>query len=301
MIKSALLITFVPMLMLTIIFYSLWILMALNYSYYKSQGLIIVEPSQETFLLYVFKSQIDYLPYIGLFFIGVFFLGMTMAYLVLRPFNQLQSMCRDMTNHEIKHNNLEGLNSQKLIIRLGYFLSDFVSAKRAGKRVVLPDFLEQVKGPTMDWVFYFQFLCFMIIFTVITVTSINYFTYLLYEDLTQVALSFFNKVPKGVDTFLTTQSEIIDLIILVPSLICCIAYALIARFLIMNVEGITYAFIRDVRDIVNGNIAKRIRPRTYDPGINAAESLNELFDQLYPQTKKLENEIKDSIPYPSPI
>jgi len=275
--------------------------MALNYSYYKSQGLIIIEPSQETFLLYIFKSQIDYLPYIGLFFIGVFFLGMFMAFLVLRPFNELQLMCKSMTTHEIKHSNLEGLNSQKLIIRLGYFLSDFISARREGKKVAMPDSLDQVKGPTMDWVFYFQFLCFMIIFTVISVTSINYFTYLLYEDLTQVALSFFNKVPKGIDTFLLTQTEIIDLIILVPSLICCISYALIARFLIMNVEGVTYAFIRDVRDVVNGNTSRRIRPRTYDPGMNAAESLNEVFDQLYPQPKNADYEIKEGIPFPAPI
>lgn len=301
MIKAALLITGVPALMLGVIVYSLWLLLAINHSYFKSAGLVIIEPSQETFLFYILKSQIDYLPYLGLFFIGVFFLGLLMAYFVLRPFNEIQVMCQEILEGKVHQDKLEGLNSQKMIIRLGHFLCDFVIAKKSGKSIPVPEVLEKVKGPTMDWVFYFQFLCMMIILTVITVTSINFFTTILFENVTQVALEFFKKPPKGMDTFILSQAEVINLIILVPSLISCILYAFIARVLIHKVEGVTFAYIRDVRDVAHGQIVRRIRPRADDPGKNAAESINLVLDSLYPQPKKQEIEETDSLPYPSPI
>ncbi len=301
MIKSAFLITFVPLLMLALICYSLWLLMAINYSYFKAAGLEIAEPAQETFLLYILKSQIDYWPYLGLFFVVVFFLGLFMAYLVLRPFNQIQKMCQDILEGKAHKESLEGLNSQKMMIKLGHFLVDFVAARKSGKSIPVPDSLEKVNGPTMDWVFYFQFLCLMVILTVVTVTSINFFTAQLFEDITQVALGFFRKPPKGIETFLLSQSEIINLIILVPSLISCILYAFIARVLITKVEGVTYAYIRDVREVAHGQIVRRLRPRADDPGKNAAESINLVLDDLYPQPKKVEEEVIDSLPHPSPI
>jgi hypothetical protein len=301
MVKSALLITSVPLLMLGIILYSLWLLMAINHSYFRSAGLELVEPAQETFLLYVFKTQIDYLPYLGLFFIGVFFLGMMMAYMVLRPFNQVEEMCQEAIKGNFKDHKFQGLNNQKLIVRLGNFLCDYVRAKKAGNRISMPESLDKVKGPMMDWVFYFQFLCLMIFLTVITVTSINFFTLQLHEDTIGVALGFLQKQPKGLESFLTSQGEIIELIILVPSLISCVLYALIARLLITKVEGVTYAYVRDVRDVVNGQLSRRLRPRADDPGRNTADSINQLLEHLHPQPKAREVEEVDSLPHPSPI
>lgn len=295
MLKSALLITLVPLLMLGLIYFSLWLLMAVNFSYFKSVGLMIAGPAEEqTFIFYVLKSQIDYFPYLGLFFIGVFFLGLLQSYLVLRPFNEIQTMCEKMLRGETPRTPLGGLNSRNLIIKLGHYLTAYVSAKKSGKTIDFPNTLSTIKGPAMDWVFGFQFLCMMIFLTVITVSAINLFTTQLYSDLAEVALAFLNKPPKGIDTFIRSQSEIIDLIILVPSLGACVLYAFIARILISKVEGVTYAYIRDVRDLTQGQVTRRLKPRFGDPGKGAAAAVNGILDDLYPRPKKEEVESVDS-------
>jgi hypothetical protein len=287
--------------MIGIIAYSIWLQMSMNHSYFISLGLDIPEPSRENFLDYIFNPQLDYLFYVGPFLIGVFFIGLFMGHMVLRPFNQVEKMCQNVLGGVDKNYKYEGLNSQKLLIILGHFISDFVKGKKQGKTVSVPSSLEKVNGPVMDWVFYFQFLCMMIILTVITVTAISVFTAQLHQDVIQVALTFFKKPPKGIDVFLLSQNEIIDLIILVPSLISCVLYALIARLMINKVEGVTYAYIRDVKDVARGDTQRRIRPRADDPGRNAALAINSVLDELYPRPREEVKQEIDSIPFPSPI
>lgn len=283
--KTAFLITIVPVLMLLMVVYSIWLIMVMNHSFFVANGFPLSEESLADFFNYVFQSQIEYIPYIGLFLIVVFFVGIIVSHIILRPFHQLTQMCQDLKEgHDIK-TKVSGLEKQKLLIKLGYFLSDFSKAKKDNKAVSVPDDLKKVTGPIMDKVFYFQFLCVMFIISFITITSLYIFTYQLFDSVVVSGISMLKSSSsaagiKGMTYFFNSQENLIDYVIIIPSVISLILYLIIARLLISNIQSVTYAYVRDICDAASGQNSKRIRPRQDDPGKEAADAVNQVLDQI---------------------
>ena len=239
---------------------------------------------------YLLESQIDFIPYVGLFFITVFFIGLFLAYLILRPFYQLTEMCREIKSAKGERIKIVGLEKQKLLIKFGMFLCQYSEAQKNKKTIEIPNELK-VDRPTMDFVFYFQFFCIMSILTSITVGSIYIFTHQLHGSIIQAAYMVL-KAPKGMSLFISSQERVFDLIILVPSLISVALYAFIAKLMISRVQGVTYAYVRDICEIANGNTSRRLTPREEDPGRMAAEAVNEVLD-MYHSRKKPNTESQD--------
>jgi hypothetical protein len=280
--KTALLITLVPVLMMGLIIYSVWLLLSMNHSYFLASGFPIDSLTLEDFMSYLLESQMDYLPYLGLFFISVFFIGMFLAYLILRPFYQLMEMCQEIKNAKGERIKIIGLGNQKLLIKVGNFLCQYSDAKKNNKTVEIPDELKKVNGPGMDFVFYFQFFCIMSILTAITVTSIYVFTHQLHDSIIQAAFTIL-KAPKGMALFLSSQERVFELIVLLPSLISVVLYGFIARLIIFRIQGVTYAYVRDICEVASGNTARRLTPREEDPGRQAAQAVNEVLDMYHPR------------------
>lgn len=280
--KTAILVTMVPITMLGLIMFSLWLLTSLNHSYFIAHGLTVTGPSKETFILYLLRSQLDYLPYIALFLIAVFFLGLYLAQVALRPFNQLSMLCENVLRHDSRKLTFSGLNNKKLLVKTGYFLDDYAKSFRNKTRLVIPKEIMEVNGPMLDWVFYFQFSVVISILTFITVFSISFFTEQLHGEITSTALSLL-KAHKGMNTFISSQSSVLQSIVLVPSALSVVIYGLIARLTISKIEGVTFAYVRDIRDMAAGKPGLRLRHRSDDPGQVALESVNRLLDQLHPE------------------
>lgn len=280
--KTAILITLVPVLMMGLIVYSVWLLLSMNHSYFLANGFPLDSLTLEDFMSYLLESQLDYLPYLGLFFISVFFIGIFLAYLVLRPFYQLMEMCQEIKNAKGEKIKIIGLGNQKLLIKVGNFLCQYSDAQKNKKTCEIPDELKRVNGPAMDFVFYFQFFCIMSILTAITVTSIYVFTHQLHESIIQAAINIL-KAPKGIALFLSSQERVFELIVLVPSLISVLMYGLIARLIISRIQGVTYAYVRDICEVASGNTARRLTPREEDPGRQAAQAVNEVLDMYHPR------------------
>lgn len=299
--KTALLVTMVPVLMLGIIIYSVWLLVVFNHSYFISNGFTALEKSREDFMLYIMQSQIDYLPYVGLFFVVVFFLGVFLAYIVLRPFNQIMYMCDGLLTFSDTPVRVDGLNRQKIIIKLGQFLYDYHNAKKENKgSASLPKDLEDIKGPALDKVFYFQFVCIILILTAITVYSVSIFTGQLYDSIVETAVIML-KAPKGMALFMSSQKDIIELIVYVPCVISCILYALIGHLIIARIQGVTFAYVRDIKDVARGNISRRVFARVDDPGRQAADAINKVLDYLHPETVKHEPSEKQEVILGNPV
>lgn len=298
--KTAFLVTLVPVLMLGIIIYSVWLLVVFNHSYFIANGFTALDQSREDFMYFILQSQIDYIPYVFLFFVAVFFLGLFLAYIVLRPFNQIMYMCDGLLAFSDTPVKVDGLNRQKIIIKLGQFLYDYHNAKKDHKDASLPKDLEDIKGPALDKVFYFQFVCIILILTAITVFSVTLFTGQLYDSIVETAVIML-KAPKGMALFLSSQKDIIDLIVYVPCVISCILYALIGHLIISRIQGVTFAYVRDIKEVARGNIHRRVFSRVDDPGRQAAESINKVLDYLHPETVIKPRDEEISVPVGQPV
>jgi hypothetical protein len=287
--KTAFLVTAVPVLMIGVVIYSVWLLLVMNFSYFRSNGFPLDGQSLQDFTDYLLQSQIDYIPYVGLFIISVFFVGLFLAHITLRPFNQLIEMCHVLKESKGEKIRIVGLGKKKLLVKLGDFLCAYAEAKRNRGPISIPEDLVRLKGPAIDGVFYFQFFCIIMILLGVTVSSIYFFTTQLQEAIVQSAFTML-KAPKGMTTFISSQELVFDIIVLVPSVISLVSYFFIARMIITKVQGVTYAYVRDVCDVVRGNTMRRLSPRQEDPGKDAAHAVNEILDLIHPRPVKREDQ-----------
>ncbi len=281
--KTAFLITIVPALMLLMVVYSIWLIMVMNHSFFVANGFPLSDESLSDFFNYVFQSQIEYIPYIGIFLIVVFFVGVLVSHIILRPFHQLTKMCNELKEGSGIKTKISGLEKQQLLIKIGFFLGDIVKAKKQNTEVHVPDDLKKVTSPIMDKVFYFQFLCVMFIISFITITSLYIFTYQLFDSVVVSGIAMLKSSSsaagiKGMTYFFNSQESLINYVIMIPSVISILLYLIIARMLIQNIQGVTYAYVRDICDSASGENTKRIRPRQDDPGKEAADAVNQVLD-----------------------
>ena len=290
--KTAFLVTSVPILMIGIVIYSVWLMLVMNFSYFRANGFPLDGQNLQDFTNYLLQSQIEHIPYVALFIIGVFFVGLFLAYITLRPFNQLIEMCQVLKESKGERIRIVGLERKKLLVKLGNFLCQYAEAKRNRTTVSIPEDIDKLKGPAIDGVFYFQFFCIIFILMGVTVSSIYFFTSQLQESIIQSAMTML-KAPKGMATFLGSQEIVFDIIVFIPSLISFVAYLLISRVIIARVQGVTYAYVRDVCEVVRGNSQRRLTPRQDDPGKDAASAVNEILDILHPRPVKLEQSVPE--------
>jgi hypothetical protein len=289
--KTALLVTSVPILMIAIIIYSVWLMLIMNFSYFRANGFPLDSEYLQDFTDYLLKSQIDYIPYVGLFIVGVFFIGLFLAYITLRPFNQIIEMCQVIQEAKGEKVRIVGLGNKKLLIKMGEFLSQYSEAKKNQRNISVPEELERLKGPAVDGVFYFQFFCIIFILMGVAISSIYVFATQLQEEILRAGVTMLN-APRGMSTFLGSQSIVFDVIVIVPSVVSFVCYCFIARLIISRVQGVTYAYIRDICAIAKGNSLRRLNPREEDPGKDAAKAINEVLDRLHPKTVKVGPEIQ---------
>jgi hypothetical protein len=270
--------------MLVIVIYSTWLLLSINFSYFLAIGFPLSEENQDVFIDYLLQSQAEYLPHMLLFFIGVFFLGLFLSFVILRPFNELSEMCRELVLAKDERIRIVGLEKSKLLIKLGNFICRYFEAQKSGREVSVPLELLVVKKPAMDYVFYFQFFCLILILLTIAIGSLYLFVDQLQDSIIFTAMQIL-KAPKGMSTFLASQKNVFDMIVFIPSFIGVALYLFLARVIISRVQGVTYGYVRDVCEITSGNKSRRLSNREQDPGRQAAMAVNEVMDILHPGTK----------------
>lgn len=280
-IKTALLVTSVPFLMLVIVIYSTWLLLSLNFSYFLANGFPLSEENIDVFTDFLLQTQAEYLPHTLLFFIGVFFIGLFLSYVILRPFNELSDMCRELVLAKDERIRIVGLEKNKLLIKLGNFIARYFDAQKNGREVSVPQELLMVKKPMMDYVFYFQFFCLIMILMTIAIGSLYLFVDQLQDSIIYSAMHIL-KAPKGMSTFLSSQRNVYDMIVFIPSIVGAILYIFMSRIIISKVQGVTYGYVRDVCQIASGNKSRRLLNREQDPGRQAALAVNEVMDILHP-------------------
>ena len=140
--KTAFLVTSVPILMIGIVIYSVWLMLVMNFSYFRANGFPLESQNLQDFTDYLLQSQIDHIPYVALFVVGVFLVGIFLAYLTLRPFNQLIEMCQVLKESKGERVRIVGLERKKLLVKLGNFLCQYAEAKRSKSSISIPDDLD---------------------------------------------------------------------------------------------------------------------------------------------------------------
>ena len=285
--KTAFKVTSVPFITTLLLAYSLWLYVELNYSFFLANGFADGPEMKEAFWDNLLTSQIDYLPYLGLFFVGVFFLGLFLAHLVLRPFTYVRNMCEDILKGQAFEAEKGFLNAKKMVVKASLVFFDYLGKQERDEdeeEFGFPEELDKIHGPRPDGVFYLQYGLFLLILATLT-SFASYFTlYHLHESMVTAALEML-KPSTSLNLFLTSQQTHLDIIVLLMTGITVFIYMLIARGIIREIEGVSYSYLRDIRDITSGDHARRLRPRFQDPGQEAAFAINQVMNLFFPNSE----------------
>lgn len=286
--KTAFKVLSVPFITTMLLTYSLWLYVELNYSFFLANGFAEGPEMKEAFWDNLLSSQIEYLPYLGLFFIGVFFLGLFLAHLVLRPFTYVKNMCEDILKGEPFEAGKGFLDAKKMVVKASLVFFDYIGKQEKDddeEDFGFPPELEKIHGPKPDGVFYLQYGLFLLILATLTSLA-SYFTlYHLHESMVTAAIELL-KPSTSLNLFLTSQQAHLDTIIFLATALTVFIYTLIARGIIREIEGVSYSYLRDIRDITSGDHSRRLRPRFQDPGQEAAYAINQVMNLFFPTQEK---------------
>ncbi len=281
--KTSLRLSLIPLATMALMAYSLAVFMDMNYHFFVSRGLSASEEIRWAFVENLFAQQLENLPWVGVFMVFVMFMGFFMAHLVLRPFNRVAQMCKDALEGIAPDAHLEAMTKRQLVVRASLCLIHYLQQvdEDGETDYQIPADLEAIRAPIFDKVFYFQYaLCTFILWGT-TAAAIMFSLNDLHLDIAQTAVGLL-KSDQEMGSFLMAQHASVNFIALCCAVFSFGLYAFFAHHFVRDVDGASYAYLRDIRDVVSGDHTRRMRPRWADPGKCAAQAINGLLDHVFP-------------------
>ena len=300
--KTAFKITLVPLLSFAVIFYSLWNVLELNYSFFVANGFAAEAEFKEVFFDTVLINISDFIIYFGIIIAGIFMAGLFVSHLALRSFEAIENFTYDSIEDPDYSFDAGKINSKKVINKGAKLFFEYLSLIRNGEstdKLDIPDSLINMKRPKTDWVFIGQYLIVVTIICLVTNIVFYTFTNELYQEIVSSGLTLLegNKV---VAKFMQSQKDVLFNIYSTAIVLNVFLYVSISKSIIKSIDGVSYAFTRDFLQIVQGNHQKRIFPRFNDPGKNAATAINEYLGLMFDQESEEDIEVETILDVASP-
>lgn len=293
-IKTASKITSVPLISFSIIFYSLWNVLEMNYSFFVANGFTEGPEFKEAFIDKVLLNINEYFIYFGIIVTGVFMAGLLISHLALRVFEEIEFFCYEVQDDPDAEFEVNKMNSKKIIYQGAAAFFEYLKLLRNSEQVdneqLLPDSLVNMSKPKTDKIFLIQYIS--IVTVIVLITNIVFFTFTnkLYQEIVSAGIDLL-KGNLVIAKFMQSQESILFNIYAVAMGLNAILYLGLSKNIIKSVDGVSYAFCRDFIQIVQGNHKKRIFPRFSDPGKEAADACNDYIEIVFDELGEDEDEI----------
>ncbi len=264
-----------------------------------------IESEQSIFFDYLFNQLNNQFPLLMLYFSLIFFVGSYLSILLLRPFNRIESYCHRSLEHPEAYQEfvLSGIEGKKLLTKMALHFFQFIAICRQSKvfeAQELPVELAQVKGPKIDWVFYFQYAAVLLIIALLCGAGLYFFIVDTFEAIVTLAQQNVsaNSLSQSeiISKFLTHQRDYLDLIFYSTITLISFLYILLCQYIVETINGVSFAFFRSMRQIIEGKFDTIANVRFKDPGHSAVDSFNRFLDQVIPDhLRRLKNVPKENL------
>lgn len=285
--------TLVPITSFLLVFYSIWTIMEVNFSFFVANGF---SQASDVFYDQIFMNINDYFIYFSIMAVIIFMFGLFVSYLALRPFDHIEDHIFHLRQNIDQDLDINWMNKNKLIYQVSKIFFKYIQfhAKNGKKpSVKLPYQIEKLKTPPMDKVFLFQYCSVVGIICLSTSTLLFSFVNEVYNEIVVSGLEILpsNKI---VAIFLDEQHKIFLNLYITATILSVFTYILISRNIIKAVDGVSFGFARDMIGIIKGHHRIRFNPRTGDPGQEIAQIINEVLDDVFPETQDRDSHKKEN-------
>lgn len=280
-ILTAFKLTLIPILSFLTVLYSIWTIMEMNFSFFSTNGF---NQSREIFYALIFSNIQNYFVYFFLALFFTFMFGLFTSYLALRAFEHIEDHTSHLKKDIKKQFKVSSLNQKKLIYQVSRIFFTYIQLYIQNNRapeIHLPTQIENLKTPPLDKVFLMQYAFVVVIIILGTSSLLFSFTQELHQEIIKSGLGLLPTNPLIAD-FLDSQGHIFFNVYLIGISTNIIAYILIAKNIIKNVDGVCYGFARDMVKVIKGQHKIRLKPRYKDPGHQLASIINQTLDEAFP-------------------
>lgn len=302
--RTSLIIACVPIIPLMFLAFMIWVSMNVTFNFLRANGLKAAELFEEAFIDYIMLDVSNYLPYVALFFIVLFFAGNYLAHLALRPFKKMGAHALLFKENLNTPWQVDAITSKKIVCEFGEIFYNYLSVSSANnhfKKTLVEQRFEKIKAPVADKVFYFHYFTFVAIISSVFMLGIHLLSMQMHEGFVNFALEITRNKDQSLSSFLVSQEILFESVTFVSMGLIILLYMYVSSSLISSVDGVSYHYLRVMREIMNGNFSSRVKLRMNDPGQQSAVYLNELLDQVLLSKNVTSDEVTEDLPPPIPI
>ena len=136
-----------------------------------------------------------------------------------------------------------------------------------------------IRGVVFDYIHYLIYVLLLFVITIVTTLGLDFVSKDIYQKITNFAVDVL-QIKQNHMLFFSTQQELLSAIVMVTTVTMVLVYFIIANHLFAKTNGVTYAYFRTLKDVIQGNWEERISLRYGDPGTNDSEFVNLLIDSV---------------------
>lgn len=223
--------------------------------------------------------------------ISTLLMALITAHLAIRPFKQLVHITKKaILDHHFKLS-IKGFKKKQAIYQSFSLFFTFMSMfRKNGKkpRIKIPLFLREITAPKTDSVFLAQYSFLSLVITSIWSFLFYHFAFKSYETLISLV-----KTNELATNYVHSQEPLFHRLIIALTLLQLFLYFLLSKNIVQKLNGVYYAFTRDIIKVVNGEVETRFTPRKNDPGKELAQAVNHYLTFIFtPEDEKIFFEFK---------
>jgi len=274
-------VAFVPFISLIIISFGFWIFLETMYGFFLSSMLRTIN-LKGLFYKQILSDLKSYTPLFFLYFIFLYVIGFYLANLLLRSFRKIGKFSVKLMEDPSAEFKLSTLEKREYLMRFAKLFFEYMVDCR-GSGVVLkseiPMKFWNIRGVVFDYLHYLIYVLLLFVITIVTTIGLDFVSKDIYQKVTNFAVDVL-QIKQSHMLFFSTQQELLSSIVMVTTVTMVLVYFIIANNLFAKTNGVTYAYFRTLKEIIQGNWEERISLRYGDPGAIDSEFVNQLIDSV---------------------
>ena len=281
--KAAYQVLLIPCVALIFSSFMIWIFMSMNHIYLESNGLVVHDSVREAFFDSVLSSALGVVPYAVGIGAGIFLVGYYIGGLLLRPFLELSYNCAEVLDdpdYEIEKSVFSRFNIMSNFSRFffkeikKYRQEKSITASKVRKK------FRNISGPVFDKSFFLEYSFFMFLLSCFSILALYMGTIEIHARIVDISIGMMPKANGGLEHFLNAQKELLTSIQIIVSIFIINAYAILGKNLMKEMNGVTFAFFKGMREYVSHDFSSRISLRFKDPAQDSAKYVNKFLDLI---------------------
>jgi len=279
-IATALKMTAIPFMSFIIMSALFWLLLKMNFSFFKANEFRGIEAFEEVFFHFINQALLEVIPYAALLMVFVNLTAIYVSDILLRPFRLIGEYCEGRNNSKDVSYNPDFFTDLKLLSQFSeYFFSCMETAEKNNKLglVVVPKKYVKIHKPVFEATFFLHYALFILASLLAVSIALYAFGNGLHSNLIVLAEQTLPNNP-AINYYLSQQKETIDVMITFVLVISTFLYMGLASHLYYKVAAPSFAIFATMRAFLKGNHDQRVHLIGFSYLRNQTRKLNKYLD-----------------------